>query len=81
MAGVLVRDGETVGVDEGAYVTGRRRRMSATLLHPPRGSGAASSSVTPAPSVAASLNFQPAMPIGTTPDRAPASEVPKKAKL
>ena len=37
--------------------------------------------VTPAPTVAASLNFQPAMPIGTTPDRAPPSEVPKKAKL
>jgi hypothetical protein len=37
--------------------------------------------VTPAPTVAASLNFQPAIPIGTTPARTPTLEVPKKAKL
>ena len=37
--------------------------------------------VTPAPSVASSLNLQPARPIGTTPDRTPTLVVPKRAKL
>ena len=37
--------------------------------------------VTPPPTVAASLNFQPARPIGTTPDRTPTLVVPKRAKL
>jgi hypothetical protein len=35
----------------------------------------------PPPNVAASLNFQPIMPIGTTPERMPALVVPKRAKL
>ena len=36
--------------------------------------------VTPAPMIAASLNFQPARPIGTTPKVIPMSEVPNRAK-
>ena len=37
--------------------------------------------VMPPPTVAASSNFQPSMPIGTTPERMPTFVVPKKAKL
>ena len=37
--------------------------------------------VMPPPTIAASLNFQPSMPIGTTPARTPMFVVPKRAKL
>ena len=37
--------------------------------------------VTPPPTVAASLNFQPIRPIGTTPERMPTLVVPNRAKL